>query len=797
VTLRLWKLAAVCITLGVFASPVLAQVAYLDAMGGFGGNTLRASNLSPDDWFVTDAAANDNLWNFRATQGNAGIFQSVDSSTYVEDAPELVTTAAGLANGTYDVYVFYRSEAGSNNWKVRAGFTSNPGANPLYDRTGTGGATAGTLALSGPGALTFAGTPPVEDNPQLLYYAVIGQYNVTDGNLSVYIDDLPGASPSQLLNRTWYEGIGYAMPTVTLEIDSVQTGNAQTASTWSNNQPPAPTNNYNVIASHIVTVDQPFTGKRLTAQNGGTVNIGASQVDVRYLKVATGGALTESVSGSWTLGDQFASLSLGFLELEGDVAFNADPGGQLTLALSVLGAGNLTYNSNGAGSELIVADAQDHDGTIFFNGTGDGVRMVHNRMFGRVEMNSTGANRFIFETTDQVGTGVLIFNEAGVVDHASSVAGSRLIMPSVLEANAPVTVDLTKTFTGDERRLSFGDAIRGAADITVNGTATDPFNPGGGSNGTTLNEFELGGTGEPSGAIPNNSYSGTLTANNYVNVELRHSLRSARVVVNANAMLDTGHQVVNTAKAIELGEVVINNGGTLEVGFTQSTMGGSSTGHHVSHLVLDDSSGRTGSLTLNDGATTVMQVNGTDVTHHDTIDADGSIALNGTLRVLVNPLSTNNTANPIYAPTLGEVITLMTAAGGSAPTTDFDSSGTVDGGDLTTWRGAFGPGSTGGDADGDGDTDGADFLAWQQDVGATGGGGGITGSFDSLLVDDPTSTMANAGLAFQLQVTSSQVNLVVVAAGPVAAVPEPTAALLGAAGAVGLAAARRRRRESV
>src|SRR5690606_17102113 len=117
--------------------------------------------------------------------------------------------------------------------------------------------------------------------------------------------------------------------------------------------------------------------------------------------------------------------------------------------------------------------------------------------------------------------------------------------------------DLTKTFINDERRLSYTDAIRGAADITVNGTATDPYDPAGNTNGTTLNEFELGSTGEPSGAIPNNSYTGTLTANNYVNVELRHSMTGAKVVVNNPALLDMGHQVVGTAKAIQLGEVVI------------------------------------------------------------------------------------------------------------------------------------------------------------------------------------------------------------------------------------------------
>ena len=790
---RLWLLAGGLFMGGLTPLSVRTEagpVTYVDAAGGPGGNTVRASNGSDSDWFVTDTAANDSKWNFRSAQGNLGIFQSVDSTASPEDAPELNTTLTGLTNDLYDVYVFFRSEsASSNDWKVRAGFTSNPGANPLYARTTASGATAGTLALSGTGALTFSGAPPVEDSPQLLYYAVIGQFNVTSGTLSVFIDDFPGVAPTPLLGRTWYEGIGFAIPSVAGEINSVMTGNATTASTWDNNQPATAGNNYNVLNSHTVTVNSPFLGNKLTAKTGGVVNIGASQVDIRHLKIEAGGNLTESVSGDLTLGDQFAALSLGFLELDENIVINADPSSDLTLALSLLGTGDLDFNSNGAGSELIIADAQDHDGDIRFNGTGDAVRLVFNKTVGRVEMNSTGANQFIYNTTDSIGNGTLVFNQPGVVDHASMVAGSRLIQPNVLEANAPVTVDLTKGFVGDERRLSFGDAYRGAADITVNGTAFDPFDPGGGSNGTTLNEFELGGTTEPTGNIVSDTYSGTLTANDYVNVELRHSLPDARVVINANAMLDTGHQVVNTAKIIRMGEVQINNGGTLEVGFTQSISTGG-TGHHVSHLELDDSGTRAGSLTLTNGATTVMQVNGVAANQFDTIAADGAITLDGTLRILVNPVSTSATVNPTYAPTLGDVITIMTSSAGSL-STDFDDSGTVGGGDLTIWRNAFGSTALG-DADGDGDSDGADFLAWQRELGMS-AGGGISGAFDSLVVVDPDNVLAGANLAFQLQVTSSQVNLVVVAAGAVATIPEPTSTMLVTSAGLGIVAARRRR----
>ncbi|MBA3484161.1 MAG: PEP-CTERM sorting domain-containing protein [Pirellulales bacterium] len=96
-------------------------------------------------------------------------------------------------------------------------------------------------------------------------------------------------------------------------------------------------------------------------------------------------------------------------------------------------------------------------------------------------------------------------------------------------------------------------------------------------------------------------------------------------------------------------------------------------------------------------------------------------------------------------------MTALIAIIGAAPIAgDFDGDGTVDGDDLAQWRGDFGgPGS---DADGDGDSDGNDFLIWQRNLG-------------------------------QSSATPSA-----------AAVPEPGALALLAVGALGLAAAGRRRK---
>ena len=71
---------------------------------------------------------------------------------------------------------------------------------------------------------------------------------------------------------------------------------------------------------------------------------------------------------------------------------------------------------------------------------------------------------------------------------------------------------------------------------------------------------------------------------------------------------------------------------------------------------------------------------------------------------------------------------------------DFDTSGSVDGADLTVWQNNYGSGS-GADADLDGDSDGADFLVWQKNL--TTPHGGIVG------VPEPaTSLLVSLALCF-------------------------------------------------
>jgi hypothetical protein len=794
-----WLAFSFVICLGI-EQPAQAAVTYVDAIGGFGGNTVRASNGSPDDFFATNStSATDGRWNFRDAQGHLGIFESPNTGTGTveEDAPELKTTATGLANGTYDVFVFFRSEndgTPADDWRVRAGFTSNPGANPLYGRTTAGGATAGSLAL--PPAITALeftpGTQPNEDSPQLLFYANIGQFTVTDGTLSVFIDDLPSVNPNRLALRTWYEGIGYGVEAPVLEINSVTSGLASTAATWSNNQPPSAANNYNVLATHTVTVAEAFPGKKLAAKSGGTVNISATNVDFKRLTIEAGGALTESVVGDFILGAPTdPSVALGVLELQGDVALNVGAGETMVIGLAVHGTGNMDLNT-GAGSIVRLADSELHEGVIRFNGTGSEFTLEWNRDFHHVEMNSTGANKFSFLQQGQVDNGIIVFNQPGTLAHATPVTSplSRLIAFDELEVNAPITVEVSADYTAganSERRLQVSQELRGAANITVVGSGTDPSSL---AAGVGLHEFELGGSGEPAAGVDADPYSGQITAGGFVNMELRHSLPAARIVVNQNARFEMGHDELSTTNFTEFGEVQVNSGGTLEIGHEDNIS--AATGHAIGHLRLVNTDGRSGNLSLAAGSKTTVQVNGLGANQFDTVEAQGSITLGGLLEVWVNPANTTDNVITTYVPAVNDEFVIMSIVGSPVPT-DFNDSGTVDSGDLTVWKESFNVDADG-DADGDGDSDGADFLSWQQTVGATSGGGGtITGNFADVVA--PAELAWPAGLDFTTVVVGNQVILRVTSAATAAAaaVPEPSAVLLAAAGGLGLVAVRRRR----
>ena len=249
-----------------------------------------------------------------------------------------------------------------------------------------------------------------------------------------------------------------------------------------------------------------------------------------------------------------------------------------------------------------------------------------------------------------------------------------------------------------------------------------------------------------------------------------------------------------------IGEIQVNAGGVLEVGFEQANTntvaggGNNVEGHHTNHLHLVSTSGRNGSLTLTGGATPStlrMQINGTTNDQFDRIELQGNGTLDGTLDVLVNPVScTGNdpcgaNANGVWSPTVGETFDIIKLV--LAPVVgDYDGNGSAGNEDYGVWRSTFGDSvtaGTGADGNKNGVIDSADYVLWRNNLGGTSSLGTFNNSqFDTLNIVDPTGTLAAANATLQVNYSATMVQLQVVSLGAgtglAGAVPEPSTVAL-------------------
>ena len=128
---------------------------------------------------------------------------------------EIVTTATGLANGTYNAYVFfiavgeYTSGINNSEFPIRAGISSNPGANQTFAQVVSDNMPNDTIAGTDVGTLSFANTFTGSASRPNLAGLLVETITVTDGTLSIYVDDLHAVNDSD--ERTWYAGIGYEL----------------------------------------------------------------------------------------------------------------------------------------------------------------------------------------------------------------------------------------------------------------------------------------------------------------------------------------------------------------------------------------------------------------------------------------------------------------------------------------------------------------------------------------------------------------------------------------------------------
>jgi hypothetical protein len=168
----------------------IGKISYVDAIAA---NTTLANGSALNFSGPTGGAgAADGAWHFRTGVGNGGVIAADESGA--EDAPVIMTTAADLEAGVYDVFAYFWANP-SADWQINAGLS--PDDLMLYRIRSS------QQALSD----HFLAPTTVSSANAALYRAYLGRTTVSDGgDIQVFIDDGLGGSGQQ----AWFDGIGYA-----------------------------------------------------------------------------------------------------------------------------------------------------------------------------------------------------------------------------------------------------------------------------------------------------------------------------------------------------------------------------------------------------------------------------------------------------------------------------------------------------------------------------------------------------------------------------------------------------------
>jgi hypothetical protein len=182
-------------------------------------NTARASGAG--DWSSgpssaeAGTSATDNLWHWRTGTGNGDdvLASGATNTSSIENAPMLKTTLTGLADGLYDVFAFFWANPGQD-WRLQAGLAANDLS--LFRDNGAQQADAAQFDSADPAIVLAAASDSA------LYRAYVGRQEVVGGAvIDVYIDDLvasTGFGGTAGANRTWYDGLGYALVTSLMSV---------------------------------------------------------------------------------------------------------------------------------------------------------------------------------------------------------------------------------------------------------------------------------------------------------------------------------------------------------------------------------------------------------------------------------------------------------------------------------------------------------------------------------------------------------------------------------------------------
>ncbi len=219
-----------CAIVGLFTTPVptnssptnsgaSSKITYVDATSGANGNTT----LTNGGTFAPPAnSATTNNWNERSPLASGGnIFESGGAAASAGgNAPRLVTTITNLVPGAnYFLYAYFWSKtitSATEQWLLRAGLTNSAGELTSFGTSGSSlmGITT-TAAILVSNTVNFSVAPTIiSESGRLMYQAALSQASASaNGKISIFIDDY--APVTTVNNRTWYDGVGYALLTAT------------------------------------------------------------------------------------------------------------------------------------------------------------------------------------------------------------------------------------------------------------------------------------------------------------------------------------------------------------------------------------------------------------------------------------------------------------------------------------------------------------------------------------------------------------------------------------------------------
>lgn len=183
-----------------------AAIVYVDAAHGPTGNTFETGgSLADTSWLVTknNSTADNDDWDLRsgATIGNSGTALQANVSV-VGSTPQLTTQITSLANGTYDIWVFFWDPIANNQWNIDAGLS--PSSLTTYSVDGAG-VTSSTVQAS---TLSFSTTVMTTGGGGELWGVKLGSVAVSGGTVNVYVDKSVGTTAG---TRTFYDGVGYEL----------------------------------------------------------------------------------------------------------------------------------------------------------------------------------------------------------------------------------------------------------------------------------------------------------------------------------------------------------------------------------------------------------------------------------------------------------------------------------------------------------------------------------------------------------------------------------------------------------